>query len=104
MSCERQKELYYKYAIPESKEITRDAFKCKAKINFKSPHVPLLFTSGSRDRIIPSTLNYLNYKKYKTGSSITGYKNFNDHGHLVFDPPVWMEEAEFILNWLQGAK
>jgi pimeloyl-ACP methyl ester carboxylesterase len=104
MSCERQKELYYKYAIPESKEITRDAFKCKAKINFKYPHVPLLFTSGSRDQIIPSALNYLNYKRYKSGNSITGCKNFKDHGHLVFDPPVWMEEAEFILNWLQGIK
>ena len=104
MCCKQQKELYYKYAIPESKGITRDAFKCKAKINFKNPHVPLLFTSGSRDRIIPSTLNYINYKRYKRDHSITCYKNFKDHGHLVFDAPVWMEETKFIFNWLQGIK
>lgn len=104
MSCKLQKELYYKYAIPESKGIIRDAFKCTAKINFRGPHAPLLFTSGSGDRIIPATLNYINYKRYKTGSSITGYKNFKDHGHLVFDPPALMEEAEFILDWLQTTK
>jgi pimeloyl-ACP methyl ester carboxylesterase len=104
MSCEQQKELYYKYAIPESKRITRDAFKCKAKIDFKNPHVPLLFTSGNRDRIIPAALNYTNYKRYKSSNSITCYKNFQDHGHLVFDPPVWKEEAEYTLIWLKSIK
>lgn len=102
MSCEQQKESYYKYAIPESKGIIRDAFKCKAKISFQNQHVPLLFTSGSRDRIIPSALNYINYKSYKSDNSIICYKVFKDHGHLVFDSPVWMKEAEFILNWLQS--
>jgi hypothetical protein len=61
-----------------------------------------LFTSGGRDRIIPDSLNYINYKNYKNSNSITGYKNFKDHGHLVFDPPVWIEEAEYILIWLQS--
>jgi pimeloyl-ACP methyl ester carboxylesterase len=104
ISCEQQKELYYKYAIPESKGIIRDAFKCKATINFKNPHVPLLFTSGSRDRIIPSELTYVNCKRYKSDNSVTGYKDFKDHNHLVFDPPVLTEEAEFILTWLQSIK
>jgi len=104
MSCEQQKELYYKYATPESKRLIRDAFKCTAKINFKNPDVPLLFTSGGRDRLIPHSLNYINYQRYKIGDTITSYKNFKEHGHLVFDSPVWMEEAEFILNWLRSIK
>jgi pimeloyl-ACP methyl ester carboxylesterase len=104
MSCEQQKELYYKYAIPESKGITRDAFKCTVKIDFNNPHAPLLFTSGTRDKIIPASLNYINYKNYKNSNSITCHKNFKDHGHLVFDPPVWIEEAEYILIWLESIK
>ena len=104
MSCKLQKELYYKYAIPESKGIIRDAFNCTAKINFRNLPAPLLFTSGGSDRVISAALNYINHKKYKTGNSITDYKNFKDHGHLVFDQPALMEEAEFIFDWLQNNK
>jgi len=102
LSCEQQKQSFYKYAIPESKLITRDAFKCVAKINFKSPHAPLLILSGGDDRIISPALNYNNYKKYKAGKSITGYKEFKGHNHLVFDYPACKEHADFILNWLQA--
>ena len=101
MTCDQQKQSFYKYAIPESKLVTRDAFKCAAKINFKQPHAPLLLISGSRDQVIPPSLNYDNYKKYKTGPSITDYKEFKARNHLVFDHPAWKEDADFILNWLQ---
>ena len=101
MTCEKQKQSFYKYAIPESKLVTRDTFKCAAKINFKKTHAPLLFISGSRDRIIPPSLSYNIYKKYKQGSSITDYKEFRGRNHLFFDHPAWKEDADFILNWLQ---
>lgn len=101
MTCEQQKQSFYKYAIPESKMVIRDAFKCGAKINFKKKHAPLLLISGSRDRIIPPSLNYNNYKKYKQGSSITNYKECKRRNHLVFDHPAWKEDADFILYWLQ---
>ena len=100
MSCEKQKQLYYKYAIPESKVIIRDAFRCVVKVNFRKAHAPLLFTSGCRDRIISATLNYINYKNYKNGHSIAGYKKFRCHGHLVFDSPEGQEEAAYIFSWL----
>jgi pimeloyl-ACP methyl ester carboxylesterase len=101
MKYELQKELYYKYATPESKKVVRDAFKWVAKINFKKPHVPLLFISGSKDRLIPASLNYCNYEEYPAGISITGYKDFKDHNHLVFGHPGWVGEAEFIVDWLE---
>ncbi len=104
MSCKDQKELFYKYAIPESKLVTRDVFKTVAQINFKKPHVPLLFISGSSDRIISASMNFNNYKKYTMRNSIAGYKNFKDHNHLVFGHPVWKEEADYILHWLQALK
>lgn len=101
MTCEQQKQSFYKYALPESKLIIRDTFKCDAKINFTQPHAPLLLISGSSDQIIPPFLNYNNYKKYKPGHSITGYKEFKGRNHLVFDHPSWKENADFILSWLQ---
>ena len=100
-SCDEQKQLYYKFAIPESKGIIRDAFTCAVKIDFSKSHAPLLFTSGYRDRIIPATVNYINYRNYKNDNSIVGFKKFQSHGHLVFDFPECQVEAEYVFSWLQ---
>lgn len=102
MTCEMQKEMYYKYAVPESKMIIRDAINGVLKIKLKIPHAPILFTSGSDDRMVPASVNYDSFKKYTRPDSITGYREFKGFNHLVFDYPAWKEEAEYILSWLQG--
>ena len=104
MDYEQQKDLYYKYAIPESKKIIREAFSCSARIDFDKPHAPLLMTSGSNDKLIPASLNYSNYKKYASEKSITEYIEFKAHTHLVFGVPNWKVEANCVLHWLQGLK
>ena len=104
MDCKQQKQLFYKYATPESKLIIRDTFRSSSKINFKGRHAPLLLISGSSDKIIPSSMNYDNYKKYKMGHSITDYMEFKGRNHLVFDQPAGREEADFALYWMQGIK
>lgn len=101
MDCELQKQLFYKYAIPESKKIIRDVFKCRTKIDFKKSHTPLLFVAGAEDKMIQASMNYNNYKKYESEDSITGYKKFKERNHLFFEHPQWKEEADFILYWLQ---
>ena len=101
LSCDQQKESYYKYAVPESKKIIRDTFRCAATIDFGKPHAPLLFTAGNKDHLIPASLNYQNYKKYGWSNSLTDYMEFQGHTHLVFGQPAWKKEADFILNWLQ---
>ncbi len=100
MEYELQKQLYYKYAIPESKKIIRDVFRCRTKIDFKKPHTPLLFIAGSEDKMIKASMNYINYKKYESEDSITGYRKFKGRNHLLFEHPQWKEEADFILYWL----
>ncbi|MES1215289.1 MAG: alpha/beta hydrolase [Bacteroidota bacterium] len=102
MDCDLQKELYYEYAIPESKLIIRDIFRCVTKIDFRKPHVPLLFTSGGFDKLVPAEINYSNYKKYQSLSSVVDYKEFQSHNHLVFGQTAWKREARFIYHWLQG--
>ena len=102
LTCEQQKELYYRYAIPESKKIIRDVFKCATNIDFKKFRAPLLLTSGSNDKLIPASLNYSNYKKYTSSNSITDYRKFKGQNHLVFGHPAWKREADFILYWLHG--
>ncbi len=101
IDCDQQKQLYYQYAIPESKQIVRDTFTWSAQIDFGKSHAPLLLTSGSTDHLVPAPLNYSNYKKYATGNSVTDYKDFEGHNHLVFGHPGWKEEADYILYWLR---
>jgi fermentation-respiration switch protein FrsA (DUF1100 family) len=101
MTCEEQKESYFRLAIPESKLIVRDTITRAARINFKKPHAPLLITSGSTDHTIPASLNYSNYKKYQKGSSVTDYKEFAGRNHFVLGQSSWIEDANFILDWIQ---
>jgi pimeloyl-ACP methyl ester carboxylesterase len=101
MTCEQQKESYYAYLVPESKLLIRDAFISGRKIDFRKPHAPLLFISGSQDQMIPASQNHDNFKKYETRSSITDYKDFEGSNHLIFGESMGREEADFILFWLE---
>ena len=101
MSIEEQKEGYYKLAIPESGLIMRDTFTSAAKVNFKKPHNPLLFISGSIDRIIPVNVNYENYRKYNDVSSVTDYTRYEGSNHFVLGQSNWKEKAAYILDWIK---
>jgi pimeloyl-ACP methyl ester carboxylesterase len=101
MTCDEQKESYYRFAIPESKLIVRDTITSAAKINFSLPHAPLLLTSGSDDHSIPASLNYSNYRKYRNNSSVTSYKEFEGRNHFVLGQPTWQEDADYILDWIK---
>ena len=101
MTCDEQKESYYKFAIPESKLIVRDTITKAAKINFENPHAPLLFISGSNDHTIPASLNYSNFKKYKKSNSITDYQEFAGHTHFILGQADWKKAADYILGWIE---
>lgn len=101
MSFEEQKETYENLVIPESRLILRDIFSASAKIDYKKKHVPLLFISTSEDHFVPVSIQYSNFKKYKNIHSITCYKEFRDHNHLVLKQQNWESVAEFIANCLE---
>ena len=101
MSLADQKASYEQIVTPESKKMARDGLKKVAKVDFEKPHVPLLFISGSTDHIMPASLNYSNYKRYKKNNgSITDYKEFEGRNHFVLGLPTWHEEADYTLSWL----
>ncbi|NMH27433.1 alpha/beta hydrolase [Flavobacterium silvaticum] len=100
MSLEDQLESYDQNVIPESKTVLRDTLSSTAHIDFKKPHAPLLILSGTNDHIIPASLNYSNFKKYKNSSSITEYKEFEETNHYVVSLPKWQRQANYILDWL----
>jgi pimeloyl-ACP methyl ester carboxylesterase len=102
MPYEEQKEGYYNFLTPESKLLVRDGISDAAKVDFKLPHVPLLFIAGAKDNFIPASLNYSNYKKYSDTGSVTDFKEFPDRNHFVLCQPGWQEIATYIVTWLNN--
>lgn len=100
MSEEEQKATYESYAVPESKLVIRAGLTSAAKVDFKKPHAPLLFISGSEDHIMPASLNMSNFEAYEDEASVTNYKEFHGRNHFVLGLPTWREEADYILNWI----
>lgn len=101
MSREDQEASYQLYTIPESKMVFRSALTKASTIDFKKEHPPLLITSGSRDNILPASLNHKNYKKYKKDNgSVTDYREFPGRNHFVLGQPTWKEDADYILDWI----
>ncbi len=104
MPLAEQRAAYNKYVIPESKLVSRDWMTKAAKVDYRKPHAPLLFISGSTDHIIPASFNYSNYKKYADSNSITDYKELPRRNHFVLGQPTWKEDADYILEWLNKNK
>jgi len=102
MALADQQKAYDENVIPESKRISRDGLTSAAKIDFTKAHAPLLFIAGSTDNIMPSSLNYSNYKKYKDHKSITDFKEFEGNNHFVLGLPNWKQTADYILNWIKS--
>ena len=102
MSLADQKAAYEQFVVPESKKVNLGGLGSAAKVDFKSMHVPLLFTAGTMDNIIPAHLNLRNSKKYKPrGNSIVDYHAFSGRNHFVLGQSTWKEDAAFILDWIE---
>ena len=100
MPYSEQKEAYEKMAIPESKRVLRGGLTTAAKVDFNKAHAPLLITAGEFDNLIPSHLNYRNFKKYKQNGSVLEYKLFEGRNHNVLGQSTWKEDADYILSWI----
>ena len=104
MTLAEQKSSYEKLVIPESKKAARGGLSEEAKVDYKKPHPPLLFLSGSEDHITPAHLNYRNYKKYRKNNSVIDYKEMPGRNHYVLGLPTWKEDADYVLEWLRQLK
>ncbi len=98
---EEVQKIYDAYVIPESRNIPRTGIGSQGYIDFKKAHAPLLFISGTEDRIIPISLNIKNHKAYSHKNSICAFKAFNGRTHFICWEPGWEEIAGFAENWLK---
>jgi pimeloyl-ACP methyl ester carboxylesterase len=100
MPLDEQRRFYNALAVPESKRAVRGGLTKAAHVDFRKPHVPLLFLAGRQDQIIPASLCERVYKRYKDKNSVTEFV-LQDRNHSILGLPTWKQDADFIINWLQ---
>ena len=92
--------IFDQYVVPESRNIPRETLKKAGEIDFKKPHVPMLFISGKEDHIIPFSLNSQNYRRYKDNNSIREHKIFEGKDHFIIGSENWQEVAAYAHKWI----
>jgi pimeloyl-ACP methyl ester carboxylesterase len=69
------------------------------KVNYNNPHrAPLLFLTGTEDRICPPSVNEANYKKQRKAHSATEHKDYPGRSHFP-GQDGWEDVADYALNW-----
>ncbi len=92
-----REEAYKKYIVPESKKIAWDGLTNSfAKVDFRKPHVPLLFIGGGSDNIFPASFTKKIAGKYKEPADV---KIFEGKSHFICGEPGWGKVADYALNW-----
>jgi pimeloyl-ACP methyl ester carboxylesterase len=69
------------------------------KVDCRNPaRPPLLFITGSKDRISPPSINRANLKKQRRAPSATEYREFPGRSHFP-GQDGWEEVAAYALSW-----
>jgi pimeloyl-ACP methyl ester carboxylesterase len=91
------------FAVPESYKVSRQlVLNSFSNIDFKKPHVPLLFIAGGSDHIFPPGLTKTIAGSYKDANSQVTFKEFEGKSHFICGEPGWEKVADHILDWYEN--
>jgi len=65
----------------------------------KADRAPLLLIAGGRDHIVPSSVVYENFNRYRRSPAATDFKLFEDRPHLTAALDGWSDVADYALTW-----
>jgi pimeloyl-ACP methyl ester carboxylesterase len=104
---EESRRLYDRYHVPASGRI----FWNSVLANFQPGHqdtwvdyrneerAPLLFVSGSEDKLMPPAIQRSNLKKYKGTTTVTERVEYEGMAHLLPAQEGWEQVADDVLEW-----
>ena len=94
---------FEKFAVPESYKVSRQlVLNSFSNIDFKKPHVPILFIGGESDNIFPPGLTKAIAGNYKDPNSRVDIRIFEGKSHFICGEPGWEKVADHILNWYEN--
>ena len=65
----------------------------------RSDRAPLLLIAGDRDNVMPMSVVFENFARYRRASAATDFKVFRDRPHLITVLDGWEEVADYALTW-----
>jgi pimeloyl-ACP methyl ester carboxylesterase len=68
----------------------------------KPDRAPLLLIAGGRDHIVPSSVVFENFTRYRRSPAATDFKLFEDRPHLTAALDGWSDVADYALTWTAG--
>ena len=68
----------------------------------KPDRAPLLLIAGGQDHIVPSSVVYENFTRYRRSAAPTDFKLFEDRPHLTAALDGWSDVADYALTWTAG--
>jgi pimeloyl-ACP methyl ester carboxylesterase len=97
-----KKKAFEQFAVPESYKVSRQlVLNSYSNIDFKKPHVPILFVGGGSDNIFPPDLTKTIAGRYKDAKSRVDVKIFEGKSHFICGEPGWEKVADYILDWYE---
>ena len=67
-----------------------------------SGRAPLLLIAGDRDHVMPASVVYENFNRYRRSAAPTDFKLFEDRPHLTAALDGWSDVADYALTWTAG--
>ena len=64
-----------------------------------SDRAPLLLIAGDRDHVMPESVVYENFNRYRRSSASTDFKVFHGRPHLITVLDGWQDVADHALAW-----
>lgn len=75
--------------------------KAASAIDFaKADRAPLLLIAGDRDHIMPASVVYENFNRYRRSHAPTDFKLFAGRPHLITVVDGWQDVADYALTWV----
>jgi pimeloyl-ACP methyl ester carboxylesterase len=107
LSASESQTVYDRYQIPAANSILWDAAlallnpNASSRVNYRnSNRAPLLFIAGTKDHIVPPSINKANVRKYVANSTaVTDYREFPNRTHHTVGQKGWEEVADFAIQW-----
>jgi pimeloyl-ACP methyl ester carboxylesterase len=96
-----QRRVYDEQVSPESRRLARSGLSREARVDFARSRPPLLLIAGSRDHIIPASLNRTNWRRYERSPSVTDFREFDGRDHYLIGAPGWEEVADYSWQWAE---
>jgi len=74
--------------------------KAASVVDFANPdRAPLLLVAGDRDHVMPASVVYENFNRYRRSSAPTDFKVFRGSPHLITVLDGWEDVADHALTW-----